>query len=222
LTHFLDRLGYRFANPALLDEALRHRSAGKPHNERLEFLGDAVLGFLVSDLLFQQHPGATEGELSRLRASLVQRATLVEIARSLKLGDELKLGLGEIKSGGADRDSILADAVEAVLSAVYLDGGLEPCKALLRQWLGARLGDLQPEIAGKDPKTRLQELLQAKKRPLPEYRLQTISGSGHQQHFLVECRVALLSHGITAEGSSRKEAEQAAARLVLERLGVDA
>jgi len=126
LTHFLDRLGYRFANPALLDEALRHRSAGKPHNERLEFLGDAVLGFLVSDLLFQQHPGATEGELSRLRASLVQRATLVEIARSLKLGDELKLGLGEIKSGGADRDSILADAVEAVLSAVYLSPA-RPC-----------------------------------------------------------------------------------------------
>jgi ribonuclease III len=218
LSNFTHRLGYQFKNPALLELALRHRSVGKPNNERLEFLGDAVLGFIISDLLFQQFPTASEGELSRLRAQLVQRSTLAVIARDLRLGDVIQLGLGELKSGGGDRESILADAMEALVSALYLDGGLAVCQQKLSEWLLARLPDFQRGALAKDPKTRLQELLQARKRPLPEYSVQSIAGSGHQQEFTVECKVALLSHSLIATGASRKEAEQVAAALALQQL----
>lgn len=202
----------------MLEQALRHRSAGKPNNERLEFLGDSVLGFLVSDLLYQRFPGANEGELSRIRSLLVQRSTLAEVARQLHLGEELKLGTGELKSGGAQRESILADAMEALVSALYLDGGLELCRVKLQLWLGDRLNTFNTLEQNKDAKTRLQEWLQARKKPLPIYHVVSISGSDHQQLFTVSCAVTLLSYAVTSQGSSRKEAEQLAAALVLQQL----
>lgn len=218
MTTLSDRIAYQFSNPALLQQALCHRSAGKPHNERLEFLGDAVLGFIVSDLLYRRYPSASEGELSRLRSQLVQRSTLADIARELRLGDELRLGPGELKSGGSQRESILADAVEALVSAVYLDGGLAVCTARLEQWLGARLNDVVAAEAIKDAKTRLQEWLQARRQPLPVYSVTNISGSDHQQSFFVTCLVQTLSEPVSGMGNSRKEAEQAAAALALKLL----
>jgi ribonuclease III len=218
LTTFRARLAYQFKDPALLDQALRHRSAGKPNNERLEFLGDSVLGFLVSDLLYRQFPAANEGELSRIRALLVQRSMLAEIARQLHLGEELKLGSGELKSGGAQRESILADAMEALVSALYLDGGLDLCREKLQLWLGDKLSTFTSLDHSKDAKTRLQEWLQARRKPLPAYHVVSITGSDHQQLFTVSCSVTLLSHAVTSQGSSRKEAEQLAAALVLRQL----
>lgn len=218
MTTLSDRIAYQFSNPALLQQALCHRSAGKPHNERLEFLGDAVLGFVVSDLLYRRFPAASEGELSRVRSQLVQRSTLAEVARELRLGDELKLGPGELKSGGAQRESILADAMEALVSALYLDGGLVVCAAKLEQWLGARLTGVVTGEAIKDAKTRLQEWLQARKQPLPVYSVVSIGGSDHQQIFTVTCVVTRLSAAVSGTGNNRKEAEQAAATLALQEL----
>lgn len=202
----------------MLEQALRHRSAGKPNNERLEFLGDAVLGFVVSDLLYKSFPAATEGELSRIRSLLVQRSTLAEVARQLHLGPELKLGAGEMKSGGAKRESILADAMEALVSALYLDGGLALCREKLQLWLGDKLRTFTPLEESKDPKTRLQEWLQARRKPLPVYEVINISGSDHEQLFTVSCAVALLPQLVTGQGSSRKEAEQSAAAQALQLL----
>jgi ribonuclease-3 len=218
LATFRTRLAYEFKDRALLEQALCHRSAGKPNNERLEFLGDAVLGSLVSDLLYQRFPDANEGELSRIRSSLVQRSTLAEIARQLHLGSELKLGVGELKSGGFQRESILADAMEALVSALYLDGGLELCREKLQLWLGDKLNTFVTLDESKDPKTRLQEWLQARKKPLPVYQVVSITGSDHQQLFTVSCSVTLLPQALTSQGSSRKEAEQLAAALVLRQL----
>lgn len=213
-----DRLQYHFCNPALLERALCHRSAGKPNNERLEFLGDAILGFIVSDLLFHRFPAATEGELSRMRSQLVQRSSLAETARELKLGEELRLGQGELKSGGAQRESILADAMEALLCALYLDGGLSLATDRLQLWFGPRLDSLLVEEPGKDAKTRLQEWLQAHKQPLPQYTVANIGGSGHQQHFTINCRVPGLPGSLSGTGTSRKEAEQMAAAQALQQL----
>jgi ribonuclease III len=218
LTTLNDRIAYQFSNPALLQQALCHRSAGKPHNERLEFLGDAVLGFVVSELLYRRFPSASEGELSRLRSQLVQRSTLADMARDLRLGEALKLGPGELKSGGAQRESILADAMEALVSALYLDGGLDLCSAKLAQWLGPRLTGVPTAEAAKDAKTRLQEWLQAAKQPLPVYSVASISGSDHQQFFTIMCQVARLPHPVIGTGASRKEAEQVAATLALQQL----
>ena len=213
------RLSYQFRDPALLQLALYHRSAGKPDNERLEFLGDAVLGFIVADLLYRRHPTASEGDLSRLRSKLVQRPTLAAIARQLQLGDYLRLGQGELKSGGAQRESILADAMEALVCALYLDGGLVVCTEKLQQWLGPLLDDFgSDEQAAKDAKTRLQEWLQAHKKPLPVYTIASISGSDHAQHFTVTCHVAPLPTAVHGSGGSRKEAEQQAAAAVLHHL----
>lgn len=218
MTTLSDRIAYKFSNPALLQQALCHRSAGKPHNERLEFLGDAVLGFVVSALLYQRFPAASEGELSRLRSQLVQRSTLADIARTLHLGDELKLGPGELKSGGAQRESILADAMEALVSALYLDGGLDVCTAKLEQWLAPRMNGVATAEPNKDAKTRLQEWLQARKQPLPIYSVANISGSDHQQNFTITCQVTRLASPVSGSGSSRKEAEQVAAALALQQL----
>lgn len=218
MSTFHHRLAYKFRDAALLDQALRHRSAGKPNNERLEFLGDSVLGFLVSDLLYQRFPDANEGELSRIRSLLVQRSMLAEIARQLHLGEELKLGTGELRSGGAQRESILADAMEALVSALYLDGGLELCREKLKLWMGDKLNTFVTLEHSKDPKTRLQEWLQARKKPLPVYHVVSIAGSDHQQSFTVSCAVTLLSQPMSGQGNSRKEAEQVAAALVLQKL----
>lgn len=212
-------LGYRFVDTGLLDRALTHRSAGGRHNERLEYLGDAALGFVVAEALFRSVPDATEGHLSRLRATLVNRPTLAEMARELGFPDRLRLGSGELKSGGFRRDSILADALEAVLGAIYLDGGFDALSATVRRLYGGRLESLPGPEDLKDPKTRLQEALQAAGRPLPEYSVELVEGEAHRQRFTVACRVENEDPPAVGKGRSRRAAEQAAASGMLERLG---
>lgn len=212
------RIGHRFRDPALLRTALTHRSAVGPNNERLEFLGDAVLGMLVAEELFQRHGRIAEGVLSRLRASLVNARVLAEVGRELGLGDLLHLGAGELRSGGWRRDSILADAVEALVGAIYLDAGLEAARDWVRARYGARLEELPALESLKDPKTRLQEALQRGGHGLPEYEVLESRGADHEQVFRVRCRVAPLGLSAEAEGRSRRAAEQSAAEAVLEGL----
>ncbi len=208
-------LGYQFADQALLERALTHRSFGPQHNERLEFLGDSLLNMIVSDILFRRFEALDEGELSRIRASLVSGKSLAKIAVELKLGEYLRLGSGERNSGGHRRSSTLADSVEAILGAVYLDADMAQCRACVEHWFASRLASIDPSASHKDAKTRLQELLQGRKQPLPEYRLCAAEGKSHQQEFTVACRVSLLHAEITATGSSRRKAEQAAAEQAL-------
>ncbi|HSG90536.1 MAG TPA: ribonuclease III [Pseudomonadales bacterium] len=217
-----ERLGHVFADGSLLELALTHRSrSGSRNNERLEFLGDAFLGFVVAAELFDRHPGSQENELTLIRASLVRRRTLAELARELSLGDFLLLGQGELRSGGFRRDSILADAVEALIGAVLLDGGEAPARALVLSMLGTRLDDARPGVVAKDPKTRLQEFLQGKGEALPEYRIAEVHGSDHDQVFVVECRVATRDLSVAGRGASRRAAEQQAAQDTLEMLEAD-
>lgn len=215
LTRLTQRLGYEFSNIELLQQALRHRSAGSRHNERLEFLGDGLLNFVIADELYARRPHANEGELSRFRASLVREATLVELAQSLVLGDFLTLGSGELKSGGFRRGSTLADAFEAILGAVYLDSGFEAARALICRLYRERLEHMPAELGLKDPKTRLQEFLQSRQRALPEYRVLDTIGQDHAQTFIVECRVEGLAAPTQGRGVSRRRAEQAAAEIAL-------
>ncbi len=212
------RLGHEFAQAELLAQALTHRSAAGRHNERLEFLGDAILGFVITEELYRRFPKATEGELSRRRAHLVKGETLARLARELELGEHLALGSGELKSGGFRRQSILADAMEAVLAAVYLDAGLERTREVI---LGLFAGELEKVAAIsvlKDPKTRLQEYLQGRQLELPEYEVTQVSGKSHEQTFSVRCRVAALEVTAEGSGSSRRRAEQAAAETILQQL----
>lgn len=210
------RIGHEFQQPALLELALTHRSySGKNNNERLEFLGDSLLNFIIGEALFQRFPNAREGQLSRLRASLVKGTTLTKIAQSLELGPFLLLGPGELKSGGSRRDSILADGVEAVIGAIYLDGGLDACKERVLAWFGPRLENLTLDDTVKDNKTRLQEWLQAQKLPLPTYTILNVDGASHSQHFVVECVVPDAQMTFQGEGHSRRQAEQMAAGLML-------
>lgn len=213
-----DKLGHQFLTPALLKQALSHRSSGRDNNERLEFLGDAVLGLIAAEALYQRFPELSEGELSRLRATLVQQGTLAEIARELRFGEHLILGLGEQKSGGAERDSILADTLEAVICALYLDAGLERCKALVLPWFIPRIPSLRSGAMPKDAKTGLQELLQSRHAALPTYEVVEVTGQDHQQVFTVRCSVALLGTPCLGQGGSRKMAEQQAAEAALLRL----
>lgn len=217
LDRLSQRLGHSFERRDLLELALTHRSHGSRNNERLEFLGDSILGFTIGAALFEQFPQGREGQLSRLRAQLVSGETLAELAREMELGDCLRLGEGEMKSGGFRRSSILADATEALIGAIYLDAGLETARARILDWFGPRLKGLSLEIA-KDPKTRLQEWLQARQRPLPEYKVVDIAGAEHAQHFVVECRVSGLKEPVRGEASSRRGAEKAAATLAYDRL----
>lgn len=212
------RIGYSFRNVDLLQQALTHRSAAAANNERLEFLGDAILGFETAEYLFHHAGEADEGKLSRMRAHLVKRETLAAIARDLDLGDILILGQGELRSGGQNRDSILADAVEAIIASVYLDGGMERARSLVRDLLGERLTNPGKVLQQKDAKTRLQELLQSRQLPLPAYRVVETSGDQHRQHFLVICSVESLDWECEGRGSSRRKAEQQAAGLFLSRL----
>lgn len=214
------RLGYEFQDAALLDRALSHRSVGAGNNERLEFLGDSVLNFLVAEALYEQFPDAREGVLSRLRASLVKKETLAALARELELGSDLRLGSGERKSGGHRRDSILADAFEAVLGAVLLDGGIASSRAIIRTLFAGRLAAADSRLE-KDAKTRLQEWLQARGHGLPAYRVLRAEGEDHDQEFIVECRVPALACCGEGRGSSRRGAEQVAAASVLGRLEAD-
>lgn len=212
------KLGYEFNNLAYLEMALTHRSARKDNNERLEFLGDSIVNFVIAEAVFRQFPQRQEGDLSRLRASLVKGDTLAELAQEFSMGDFLKLGPGELKSGGHRRISILADAFEAVVAAIFLDGGMQQCKDLILVWFTSRLDDVDVASDLKDPKTRLQENLQAKRMNLPNYKILRIKGDAHNQEFSVECSVKELDHTSTGVGSSRRRAEQAAAENYLEYL----
>ncbi|MDA1370486.1 MAG: ribonuclease III [Proteobacteria bacterium] len=212
-------LNHQFSDLEIARLALTHRSADKLNNERLEFLGDSLLGFIVAEFLSETYPDATEGELSRMRSGIVKKSTLAGIARELQLSEFMKLGAGERKSGGRQRDSILADAVEALTAAIYLDAGIEPCKRLIRLWSANHLASRKSKIAQKDAKTRLQETLQAKGLELPEYTVTQISGEAHEQTFTVECRCGLLDKPVHGTGQSKQIAEQKAASSALRILG---
>jgi ribonuclease-3 len=217
-TGFCRTLGYEFADPALLEEALTHSSEGTPHNERLEFLGDALLNAVVAAALYRCHPKASEGRLSRLRAALVNQEALATQAQQLGLGDNLRLGAGEIRSGGYRRPSILAGAFEAVIGAIYLDGGFDSCERVILTLFEERAA-VTSAVSLKDPKTLLQEWLQSRRLSLPSYRVREVSGEPHEQSFLVECSVLELGRSATGKGSSRRKAEQEAARKLLGLLG---
>ena len=212
------RLGHRFSNPDLARQALTHRSFGTPHNERLEFLGDSLLNCAVATLLYERFAQLPEGDLSRLRATLVNQVSLSQVAAGLGLGERLRLGEGELKSGGFRRPSILADAVEALLGAVYLDAGFEAARSSVAHMLGDRLESAGSKPVDKDPKTALQEHLQGRGLALPRYAVQKTEGEAHEQTFIVECRVDDLGATATGKGPSRRAAEQAAAEGVLAQL----
>ncbi len=215
------RLGYQFSNVELLQQALTHRSAAKQHNERLEFLGDAVLGMVVAQALFKRFPTVPEGKLTRMRSTLVKGDTLAELGREADVGELLKLGPGELKSGGHRRSSIIADAMEAILGAIYLEAGLDTtAEVILRLWQ-SRIDKLDPNEHPKDAKTRLQEFLQSRKLPLPVYEVVDISGKDHDQTFVVHCLIESLGKPMKGTGTSRRKAEQQAARNALEKLDND-
>ncbi len=213
-----DLIGHAFANPALLAQALTHRSAGAPHNERLEFLGDGIVNLLIAEALYLRWPKADEGALTRARAELVREASLAVIGRELNLGERLTLGPGELKSGGHRRDSILADAVEAVVAAIYLDSGFETCRNVILPWFEASLAALPVGKPEKDAKTRLQEWLQARQLPLPTYDLISESGDDHAKQFRVGCNLSNPPMQAEGEGTSRRLAEQQAAANVIQQL----
>ena len=205
-------LGYTFARPELLIQALTHRSYGSVNNERLEFLGDSVLNCSVARALYDAFPDLPEGSLSRLRANLVRQETLAEIAATLRLGESLRLGEGELKSGGFRRPSILADALESLFGAIFLEAGFEAAQRVVRGLFDPRVARIDPKASGKDPKTELQEILQSRRLPLPDYQLIGTQGEAHDQSFIVECvlgKPALRTRGV---GKSRRAAEQEAAR----------
>lgn len=211
-------LGYTFAREELLRQALTHRSYGSPHNERLEFLGDSVLNCVVATLLYQRFGKLTEGELSRQRANLVRQEALAQIAQALDLGNHLHLGEGELKSGGFRRPSILADGLEAIIGAIYVEAGFDAARDTIARLFQTLLDQVNPKDSGKDPKTLLQERLQGRKLPLPQYQLTATRGEAHAQEFDVECTVPALDIRVQGSGSSRRAAEQAAARLALDKM----
>ncbi|WP_256647200.1 ribonuclease III [Thermomonas paludicola] len=211
--------GHEFAEPALLRQALTHRSAGSPHNERLEFLGDALVSQFVAEVLYRCWPGADEGALTRARAELVRESALAGIARTLDIGPKLVLGPGEMKTGGHRRDSILADAVEALVAAIYLDAGFDACRAAVLPWFEPLLAALPaPNKVGKDAKTRLQEWLQGRQHPLPVYALLHEGGEDHARVFRIRCTLATPALCTEGEGSSRRAAEQQAAEAALKEI----
>lgn len=216
-----ERIGHRFRNAGLLEQALTHRSAGAPHNERLEFLGDALVNLIVAEALYAHWPRADEGALTRARAELVRESALAPIARTLELGARLTLGPGEMKSGGHRRDSILADALEALVAAIYLDSDFETCRAAVLPWFQEAIDALPPpHKVGKDAKTRLQEWLQGRQKPLPVYTLLAETGEEHAKNFHVSCTLSqppLVAEGIA---HSRRAAEQIAAEAMLEQLSL--
>lgn len=217
-----ERLGYAFRDPGLLRQALTHRSYGASHNERLEFVGDAVLNCVVAAVLYERFPSLAEGDLSRVRASLVNQETLARVARRISLGGDVMLGEGEQKSGGADRASILADALEAVFGAVFLDAGFDAARKVIADCYGDVLARADPALLGKDPKTRLQEWLQGRRMAVPDYAVVATTGEAHAQTFEVECRIPAIGVVVAGRGGSRRAAEQAAAQIVLGRIAKNA
>jgi ribonuclease III len=210
------KLGHTFNDESMLIRALTHRSAGARHNERLEFLGDSLLSMVIADALFHRFPKVNECDMSRMRATLVREKTLAELAREFELGEYLILGPGELKSGGYRRESILADAVEALIGAVYLDTDIEQMRTMLLSWYEDRLNDIQPGIDQKDPKTRLQELLQGKRKSLPTYTVVDVIGEAHNQKFTVHCQIDGVPEPVVGIGTSRRKAEQSAAEHALD------
>lgn len=214
------RLGYAFKERRQLQLALTHRSHSANNNERLEFLGDSILNFLIGESLFAKFADAREGQMSRLRSQLVKGETLAVLAREFQLGECLILGEGEMKSGGHRRDSILADAVEAIIGAIYLESGLEACRERVLDWYRTRIDELTIDTSAKDSKSRLQEYLQAMRQPLPEYRVVDVGGEGHAQIFTIECHVVIAKQATRAQATSRREAEKQAAQDMLNLLQV--
>ncbi len=214
-------IGYAFAEATWLTRALTHRSASPTNNERLEFLGDSVLNFVIADEVFRRRPEAPEGDLSRLRANLVNKQSLAEIARGIELGECIQLGSGELKSGGHRRDSILADALEAVFGAIYLDGGFAPVQRVIADLYANRLSDLPSAQELKDPKTRLQEHLQGRGYELPDYQVREVDGVSHDQSFEVACYVRAFDRSSSGRAGSRRKAEQRAAEAMLDTLTRD-
>lgn len=209
-------LGYEFSNPHLLTVALTHRSTDKENNERLEFLGDSIVNFVIAEILYIQFPQAQEGELSRWRATLINRATLGKLARQFDIGRFLFLGPGELKSGGGQRESILSCAMEALIGAIYLDGGFSVIRECILRWYEPLLDSLSEDISThKDPKTQLQEYLQSRHFSLPVYTVESVEGEPHQQIFIVSCKITSLKQKASGKGSSRRRAEQDAAETML-------
>lgn len=218
LSQLCKEIDYQFADIKLLQLALTHRSVGSDNNERLEFLGDAILSFVISDVIYHKFPKIDEGQLSRLRAALVKGDNLANKARDLDLGKYLKLGAGELKSGGFRRSSILADAFEAIIGAVFLDSDESQVRKFILRQFANELENINLDRATKDPKTRLQEFLQSRGRAVPEYEVMKIEGKSHEQTFTVSCKIESFDQSVTAKGSSRRKAEQAAAEKVLEQI----
>lgn len=215
------RLGYQFEDPERLLLALTHRSHGNQNNERLEFLGDSIVNMVIAEYLYRHFEKAREGQLSRLRARMVKGVTLAEIGREFELGNYLRLGSGELKSGGFRRESILADAVESVIGAIYLDSDFHTCREQILRWFEVRLKKLDLQDTQKDPKTRLQEYLQSRQFPLPLYEVISVDGEAHAQTFNVCCALPSLDRKTSGIGSSRRIAEQEAARNALKQMGVE-
>lgn len=215
LNQFSKKLNYTFRNIQFLELALTHRSASKTNNERLEFLGDSILNFVVARIIYERFPKVDEGAMSRLRAHLVNEKTLSQIAKTIDLGQAINLGVGELKSGGHQRPSILADCLEAIIAAIYLDSGMREAEKLIQRLFENRLDEIDDLDALKDPKSRLQEYLQARRLPLPEYDLIEEKGDAHNKTFVVKCSSGIIENPVVAEGSSRRRAEQAAAESLL-------
>jgi ribonuclease-3 len=210
-----DLLDCPLADADLYRLALTHRSSSRNNNERLEFLGDAVLGQIIADYLYREFPQADEGQLTRTRAMLVNKDTLAGVARSIDLGEHILLGEGELKSGGWRRDSILANTLEALIGAIYLDAGVDVCARQIAAWFGAVLKDIDPRAARKDAKTRLQEHLQARGQQLPRYTAVDVTGPAHEQQFTIECHVDSVAYPVSADAKSRRAGEQKAAGIML-------
>ncbi|OTQ73486.1 ribonuclease III [Gilliamella sp. N-G2] len=220
LNHLQKSIGYQFKDITLLQLALTHRSANKMHNERLEFLGDSILSFVIADELYHRFLKQDEGDLSQMRASLVCGQTLAEMGKEFKLGDHLILGQGELKSGGFRRESIISDAVEAIIGAIYLDSDIENIRRLILSWYQTRLNQIQPGVKQKDAKTRLQEYLQGIRNERPCYLILEVTGDNHEQEFLIQCKIENDDHQYLGRGLSRRKAEQAAAQEALNQLGI--
>ncbi|QLK87094.1 ribonuclease III [Arsenophonus endosymbiont of Aphis craccivora] len=215
------KLGYTFKQIELLKQAFTHRSASSSHNERLEFLGDSILSFVIANDLYHRFPKVDEGDMSRMRATLVRGNTLAELAREFDLGECLRLGPGELKSGGFRRESILADTIEALIGSIFLDSDIQTTEQIVLAWYDTRLIEISPGDKQKDPKTRLQEYLQGRHLPLPSYLVVQVRGEAHDQEFTIHCQVSGINEPVEGVGSSRRKAEQAAAEQALKILELE-
>ncbi|WWO98964.1 MAG: ribonuclease III [Candidatus Dasytiphilus stammeri] len=221
LNQLQNKMGYFFQEYSLLQQALTHRSSNGKHNERLEFLGDSILNYVIANALYHRFPNMNEGNMSRIRATLVRENTLAQIARDFNISNCLRLGLGEVKNGGTNRESILADAMEAIIGSIFLDSDIFTIEKLILNWYQDRLQNISPNDNPKDPKTRLQEWLQSHKMPLPTYLVSKVSGEAHDHMFTIICKISNINELVIGVGSSRRKAEQIAAQNMLIKLGIE-